>query len=354
MFYKISIRPFFFLIDAESIHNFILNFLSKATFLYPLIKLIYYPKVRSEINIGNLKFRNPLGLAAGFDKNGIAIRFFEALGFSHMEVGTVTPLPQQGNDRPRIFRLKKDHALINRLGFNNKGADEVKKNILEARKFTGKDFIIGVNIGKNKNTAIKDAFNDYKICFEKLYDAADYFTINISSPNTEGLRKLQEEQYLDTLLFEIQKLNKEISKSKSSTNKCIFLKIAPDLSDEMIKMIFNVTLKNDLTGIVATNTTVERINLNTNIIEQCGLSGKPLKLLSDAVLERLNELNKTGALILIGAGGIFDRKDFNDKRNAGASLVQLYTGFIYEGPAVVKKILKDEPRRAQRTQRSLG
>ncbi len=340
MFYKIFIRPILFLFDAESVHDFILNLLSRSTFLYSLLRLIYAPETNAGTTVNGLKFKNALGLAAGFDKNGITIRFFEALGFSHIEIGTVTPLPQTGNDKPRVFRLKKDYALINRLGFNNKGADVIRTNILEAKKFVSREFIIGVNIGKNKITAIKDAFNDYKICFEKLYDAADYFTLNISSPNTEGLRRLHEEQYLDDLLLEIQNLNKEISKSKNSSLKCIFLKIAPDLSDEMITMIYNVSLKNELTGIVATNTTVERVSFSTSNSEHGGLSGKPLKLMSDRVLNKLKELNKNNLLILIGAGGVFDKNDFEDKVRSGASLVQIYTGFIYEGPAIVKKIMK--------------
>lgn len=327
--------------DAESVHNFVLKFLSEAVFLYPLFKRIYSPRKISEVFINEIKFKNKLGLAAGFDKNGIAIRFWESIGFSHMEVGTVTPLPQTGNDRPRIFRLKNDEALINRLGFNNKGADEIRYNILEAKKLTGKDFVIGVNIGKNKATPVKDAVIDYRICFEKLYDAADYFTINISSPNTEGLRLLQEEQHLDKLLSEIQKLNIEISKSKSSSLKCIFLKIAPDITEEMAEMIYNVSVNNNITGIIATNTTVQRIKLKTAINEQGGLSGKPLKQMSDNILKKLNVLNSknNNALILIGVGGVFSRSDFEDKINSGALLVQIYTGFIYEGPSVLRNIL---------------
>ncbi|MEZ4689666.1 MAG: quinone-dependent dihydroorotate dehydrogenase [Ignavibacteria bacterium] len=237
MFYKIFIRSILFLFDAESIHNFTLNFFSKATFLYPILKLIFSPESDSVAELKGLKFKNRLGLAAGFDKNGIAIRFWEALGFSHLEVGTVTPLPQPGNPKPRIFRLKEDEAIINRLGFNNKGAEEVRRNILEARKLTGKDFVIGVNIGKNKNTPIKEAVNDYKKCFEKLFDVADYFTINISSPNTEGLRLLQEEEYLDELLSEIKDLNDLISRSNSEQPKSVFLKIAPDLTPDMTGLI---------------------------------------------------------------------------------------------------------------------
>ncbi|MDZ4711406.1 MAG: quinone-dependent dihydroorotate dehydrogenase [bacterium] len=342
MFYKILIRPVFFILDAEAVHNFVLKFFSKAAFAYPLLKFIYAPKNNLPVKTGDLIFKNLLGLAAGFDKNGIAIRFWEAIGFSHVEVGTVTPLSQTGNPKPRIFRLKKDHALINRLGFNNKGAEQINKNIEIARRHTGKDFIIGVNIGKNKNTPIKDAFNDYRTCFEKLYDAADYFTINISSPNTEGLRTLHEKEHLDHLLSEIQLLNTEISAVKNCKLKKIFLKIAPDISTEMIEMIFHLSIKNKITGIVATNTTVERAELKSRTNENGGLSGKPLKAMSDKVLSKFNDLvnaNPEAPLMLIGVGGVFGRNDFNDKMNSGASLIQVYTGFIYEGPAIIKKIL---------------
>ena len=342
MFYKILIRPLLFLFDPEVIHNYILNIVSKHSLLYPVFRIFYSPGDINSVLISDLKFKNRLGLSAGFDKNGIALRFWESLGFSHVEVGTVTPLPQPGNEKPRIFRLKKENALINRLGFNNKGADELKKNIIEARKFTGNDFIVGVNIGKNKDTSIKNAFEDYKICFEKLYDEADYFTINISSPNTEGLRLLHEEQYLDTLLSELQKLNHHISDLKSSDVKCIFLKIAPDINNEMIESVYRTAVKNNISGIVATNTTVQRPKIKSDLDEQGGLSGKPLKSMSDKVLKKLNELNKKNLLnplILIGAGGVFSKKDFDDKINNGASLVQVYTGFIYEGPSLIKKIL---------------
>jgi len=342
LFYKILIRPLLFLFDPEDIHNFIMNFVSKNSLLYPVFRIFYSPEDKNSVLISDLKFKNRLGLSAGFDKNGIALRFWESLGFSHVEVGTVTPLSQHGNEKPRIFRLIKENALINRLGFNNNGADDIKKNIAEARKFTGSDFIIGVNIGKNKDTSIKNAFEDYKICFEKLYDEADYFTLNISSPNTEGLRLLHEEQYLDTLLSELQKLNHYISDLKSSDVKCIFLKIAPDINNEMIESVYRTAAKNHISGIVATNTTVQRPKIKSDLNEQGGLSGKPLKSMSDKVLKKLNELNKKNLLnplILIGAGGVFSKKDFDDKINNGASLVQIYTGFIYEGPSMIKKIL---------------
>lgn len=304
---------------------------------------MYSPVKQNEISLNNLKFKNRVGLAAGFDKNGVALGLWDCLGFSHAEIGTVTPLPQPGNDKPRIFRLKKDYALINRLGFNNPGADKVRENILEGRKLISKDFIVGVNIGKNKDTHIKDAVSDYKICFEKLYDAADYFTLNISSPNTEGLRTLHEENYLNELLSELQFLNKNISDSKSVSLKPVFLKIAPDLNFEMIQTVYKVAVKNKITGIIATNTTVERPDLKSDINENGGLSGIPLKKMSDKVLKKLFELNEKNPdkkLILIGSGGIFSKEDLLFKEKYGASLIQIYTGFIYEGPGILKKLLK--------------
>lgn len=346
MLYKIFIRPVLFLLDPEAAHNFILKFLSRARFLYPVIRFIFSTDRNKEILIGNLKFRNPLGLAAGFDKNGIAIGLWEAMGFSHVEVGTVTPLPQAGNSKPRIFRLKKDMALINRLGFNNSGADEVRENIIASRKYASDDFLVGVNIGKNRITPIKEAFRDYKICFEKLFDVADYFSINISSPNTEGLRKLHEEQYLDQLLSEIQDLNLKMSNEKNSMPLNIFLKISPDLDSEMIEMVYKLSVRNNISGIIATNTTIERPELNSRVTPEGGLSGKPLKNISDRVISQLNKLNnsrpETERIILIGVGGVFSGSDFSEKINCGASLVQLYTGMIYEGPGIVKKILKHE------------
>ncbi len=342
MLYKFLIRPFLFLFDPEEIHNFIIRFVSEYAILYPLYEFLYSPEKSSGILIGNLNFKNKLGLAAGFDKNGKAIRFWEKIGFSHIEVGTVTPLPQPGNKKPRIFRLKKDFAIINRMGFNNSGAEEVRKNIFQAKKFTGKDFIIGVNIGKNKDTPLKEAFCDYKKCFETLFDAADYFTINISSPNTEGLRLLHEEVYLDKLLSEIQKINNELSNSKSVVPKNIFLKIAPDLNLEMVITVYKLALKNKITGLIATNTTVRRRKLKSTITEEGGLSGKPLKSMSEKILKKLNELNSINTanpLTLVATGGVFSKKDFEDKINSGASLVQIYTGFVYEGPSIIKKIL---------------
>lgn len=335
--YKIIIRPILFLFDSENVHNFTLAFVSKFTFLYPLFKILFGSNKKEPVNINRLTFKNRLGLAAGFDKNAIALRFWNSLGFSHAEVGTVTPLPQSGNSKPRLFRLKKDEAIINRMGFNNKGADEISQNILKAKKYLPKDFIVGVNIGKNKDTPNEKAADDYITCFKKMYDAADYFTINISSPNTKGLRELQEEASLRELLTKIRNLNKSLSEFRDEKN--VFVKIAPDINDEQIKTIYSIVNESGITGIILTNTTLARKNLKTKINEAGGLSGRPLKKMADDVLNKFYKLNEGNQRILIGVGGVFSKNDFHEKINNGASLVQVYTGMIYEGPGIIKKIL---------------
>lgn len=336
------IRPILFLFDPEKVHNFTMGFLSRMKFLYPFLRLLYNPGKSKQIEISGLRFRNRLGLAAGLDKNGAAIRAWDAMGFSHIEVGTVTPLAQPGNEKPRIFRLKKDKALINRLGFNNQGAEKVRENILSAKKKVSKDFIIGVNIGKNKITQLENAKDDYMKCLKILFDAADYFTINISSPNTEQLRELHKEEHLDQLLAEFVKMNKELAMEHRVNERPIFLKIAPDLENEGIEVILRLALKSGIDGIVATNTTISREGLSEPINETGGLSGKPIKEKADDVLKKLNELNlqnEKGKMVLIGVGGVFGKDDFNDKMNSGAVFVQVYTGLIYEGPRIIKKIL---------------
>jgi dihydroorotate dehydrogenase len=229
------------------------------------------------------------------------------------------------------------------MGFNNNGADELYKNIQKAKKKIKQDFVIGVNIGKNKTTPLENAAEDYKLCLEKLYDTADFFTVNISSPNTEGLRKLQGEKYLDELLNEISSKNRELANIKKVNPKIIFLKIAPDLSDIEIEQIYNLVAKHNISGIIATNTTISIEGLNAETQEEGGMSGMPLKEMSDAVLKKLNALNlknQNTKISLIGVGGIFSSQDNIDKLSSGAELVQIYTSFIYEGLNIVKKILK--------------
>ena len=341
MIYRM-IRSLLFKIDPEVVHNIIFGVLPWFKWTFPLLRPFYsFEEVSNEFTVMGLHFRNRLGVAAGLDKNGDMIEFWDAVGFSHIEVGTVTPLPQPGNPKPRLFRLIKDKGIINRMGFNNVGAEKLRKRILKAKKRVRKDFMIGVNIGKNKVTPLENAFDDYAKCIDVLYDAADFFTINISSPNTPGLRTLQGDEQLNTLLFEIIMKRNEIVKSTKQAEKCIFLKIAPDLTDEEIESVYKTALNYGLNGIVATNTTITRENLLTDIKEDGGLSGKPIKGLSDRVLRKLNELNGDNKdFILVGVGGVFDKSDYKDKMILGADLVQVYTGLIYEGFGITNKILK--------------
>jgi len=340
MIYKKFIRPLLFLFKPEFVHNFVICMAN----ILPLRKKSY---VSDEIDgknfsfkLGYLNFKNRLGLAAGMDKDAKAIKLWNKLGFSHVEVGTVTPMPQSGNPKPRLFRLVKDEAIINRMGFNNQGPEKVRLNILRAKKKTHNGIIVGVNIGKNMNTPVKNASEDYQKCMEILYDSADYFSLNVSSPNTEGLRDLQSEKYLDELLAKINAKNSELSLKYKIPRRIIFLKVAPDLLNEEIEFIFNTAVKNEIDGIIATNTTIRRENIVCNINEEGGLSGKPLKKLSNEILIKFSVLNSENKLTLIACGGVFDKNNFKEKIKLGAELVQIYTGFVYEGPGIIKKILQ--------------
>jgi len=338
--YKSVIRPLFFLLSPEKAHKFALSSLSifgKTPLFNTLIKKFF--TVQSPIlnrSIAGLNFENPVGLAAGFDKDADAFDEFGLLGFGFVEIGTVTPLAQLGNPSPRLFRLKKDNALINRMGFNNNGVDNAV-NKLKNRK--NKKLIIGGNIGKNKITPLEKAENDYVISFEKLFPHVDYFVINVSSPNTPNLRKLQDKEPLTKLINKILSLNKLKPKQKP-----IFLKIAPDLTNTQLDDIVEIANNTDLSGIIATNTTIERSNLNEYQsslakIGPGGLSGKPLKNRSNEIIKYLrNNLYKNKAII--GVGGISDEQDAIEKLNAGADLIQVFTGFIYEGPSLIKRINK--------------
>jgi len=294
-----------------------------------------YANPSLEKEVFGLKFKNPVGLAAGFDKNAEYIHEMAALGFGFIEIGTVTPRPQPGNDKPRMFRLTKDEALINRMGFNNQGVDVAA---LRLKYFTDRNgLIIGGNIGKNKITPNEDAVNDYIICFDKLFDVVDYFVVNVSSPNTPGLRDLQEKEPLKHILNTLQKRNESHEKPKP-----ILLKIAPDLTDSQLDDIIEIVIDTKIAGVIATNTTINREGLKSSsslLSESGGLSGKPLSVRSTEVIRYLSE--KSGkAFPIIGVGGIHSSADALSKIQAGASLVQVYTGMIYEGPQLIKAICK--------------
>jgi dihydroorotate dehydrogenase len=305
------------------------KFVARRTALSPFGKLERF----------GLKFANPVGLAAGFDKNGTAARALAALGFGFIEVGSATSEPQPGNPRPRLFRLPRDRALINRAGFNNCGARQLAENIKRHRP----DCVLGVNIGKSRRIAIEDAIPDYLETFEAVYDVADYLAINVSSPNTPNLRELQRPEILKNLLESLQRRNAALARQCAlSKPKPLLLKIAPDLTEAEIESIVEVGMGLGISGIIATNTSVRRDDLLTSneYLEACGeggLSGAPLRQRSNQIIALIYRLT-AGALPIIGVGGVFTAEDAWEKIRAGASLIQLYTGFIYEGPNVARRI----------------
>ena len=337
--YQYLIRPFLFLFDPEQIHHFtflLLKVAGKIPGLISLLKKFFVVennKLKRELF--GIQFNNPVGLAAGFDKDAKLIDELTAFGFGFIEIGTVTPKPQQGNDKPRLFRLPKDQSLINRMGFNNSGVS-VAVERLKKRK---SKVIIGGNIGKNKVTPNENAFDDYKICFEELYPYVDYFVVNVSSPNTPGLRELQEKEPLKKLLMGVKQLS--LAKAKP---KPILLKIAPDLTETQLIDIVEILMETKTDGVIATNTTISRENLITvkSEIEEIGnggLSGKPLAKRSNEVISFLRaRLGKNYPII--GVGGIMSVNDALEKMKAGADLIQIYTGFVYEGPGFIKRINK--------------
>jgi dihydroorotate dehydrogenase len=331
--YKLLIRPLLFLFDPEKVHYFtfsLIRFFNKIGF-GSLFKLIYEVKdARLEREVFGIKFKNPVGLAAGFDKDAKLYQELSNFGFGFIEIGTLTPVGQEGNPKKRLFRLKEDSAIINRMGFNNGGVLEAVERL---KKNNG--VLIGGNIGKNKVTPNEDAVNDYEICYEALFPYVDYFVVNVSSPNTPNLRALQEKEPLTKLLQVLQNLN-----SKKQIPKPILLKIAPDLTDEQLLDIIEIVNETKIAGVIATNTTLSREGLQSeNKAEMGGLSGKPLTKRSTEVIRFLSEKSNK-SFPIIGVGGIHSADDAIEKLEAGASLVQLYTGFIYEGPALVKAINK--------------
>ena len=337
MLYKSLIRKLFFLLNPECAHSLVFRFLKIFQAVTPLLKLNYKlsHKYDSPVTVAGITFPNRIGIAAGLDKDAEVFDALGSLGFGHIEIGTLTPKPQPGNPRPRLFRLVTDKVLINRMGFNNKGSKDAVKRL--AKKKT--PVIIGGNIGKNKVTPNEQATQDYLTAFDDLYPYVDYFVVNVSSPNTPGLRELQSKKPLTELLSALQQKNKTMPKPKP-----IFLKIAPDLTFEQIDDIIEIVNTTGIAGIIATNTTITRDNLKTpqsriKEIGNGGLSGLPLKYKSTEIIKYIKQ--KSGnKFAIIGVGGIFTPQDAIEKLEAGADLVQILTGFIYEGPAIAKKISK--------------
>jgi dihydroorotate dehydrogenase len=341
------IRTLLFLFPPESVHHFtmfILNGISASRAgRFLLRKAFSYPEPSLRTKFAGLSFKNPVGLAAGFDKNALYLRSLETLGFGFVEIGTVTPIAQRGNPKPRLFRLKKDTALINRMGFNNQGVEIVSRRLKDwkDKKLNpgNEPLIIGGNIGKNKITSNENAWQDYAICFEKLFPYVDYFVVNVSSPNTPGLRELQEKDSLRKILSKLQDLNK-----KQARQKPLFLKIAPDLSWAQLDDVIDLATEIGLDGLVVSNTSISREGLKTTKekLEKKGaggLSGSPIRNKSTELIEYISK--KTGGLLpIIGSGGIHSAEDAIEKMTAGAGLIQIWTGFIYEGPGLVKRILK--------------
>lgn len=337
--YKSLLRPLLFKLSAESAHHFTFSLL-KWAFKIPGKKAVFkkifdfeHPLLEREVF--GLKFKNPVGLAAGFDKDARLVDELACLGFGFIEIGTITPKPQPGNPIPRLFRLPNDKAIINRMGFNNEGMEAAVKR-LKKRK-TG--ILIGGNIGKNKTTPNESADLDYELAFNALYEFVDYFVVNVSSPNTPNLRELQEKEPLKNLLVKIKLLN-----GQKKAPKPILLKIAPDLSNQQLDDIVSIVLETKIDGVIATNTTISRQNLVTpdeeiEKIGMGGLSGAPLKQRSTEVINYIHTKSE-GAFPIIGVGGIHSPDDALEKLKAGATLIQLYTGFIYEGPGLIKRINK--------------
>ncbi len=362
--YKI-LRTVLFAFDPEWVHYFSmkgLRFICKLPFGKRLLTAAFRPKIASlPVSLLGMTFPNIVGLGAGFDKNASYLNELEALGFGFVEIGTVTPLAQAGNDKPRLFRLPKDKALINRMGFNNDGVEIISNRLKswnEKLRVTGyglgvgghelnnpkpairnPKLIIGGNIGKNKLTPNEEAWKDYNICFNALHDHVDYFVVNVSSPNTPGLRELQEKGSLRKILTQLQ-----IQNNSFEIQKPILLKIAPDLTIEQIDDVIDLAMEIKLDGLVACNTSIGREQLQTanplvNAIGAGGLSGLPLKNRSTEIVQYIQQKTR-GQLPVIASGGIFTGTDAKEKLNAGATLVQVWTGFVYEGPGIVKSICK--------------
>lgn len=333
------LRKILFQFEPEKVHYWttdMLRFVLKLPFAKGIFKSLFFVEdKRLERTIAGLKFKNPVGLAAGFDKNARMFNDLYYCGFGFIEIGTLTPVGQPGNEKPRLFRIKDDAGIINRMGFNNEGVEEAITHLKNKKV----DILIGGNIGKNKVTPNEEATNDYILCFDALFPYVDYFVVNVSSPNTPNLRDLQEKEPLKLLLSTLQAKNEEQAKSKP-----IFLKIAPDLSDSQLDDIVEIMDETKIAGVIATNTTIQRDHLVTNkaaveAIGAGGVSGKPVTKRSTEVIRYLSQKSHQ-SFPIIGVGGIHSEQDALEKLEAGASLLQIYTGFIYEGPGLVKRINK--------------
>jgi dihydroorotate dehydrogenase len=337
--YKLFIRPFLFLFDPEKIHYItfsLIRFLCKVPLMALIFRSIYkIEDKRLEKTLFGITFKNPVGLAAGFDKNAVLFNELANFGFGFIEIGTVTPLGQEGNPKKRLFRLKEDNGIINRMGFNNDGLEIA---IQQLKKNKGK-LIIGGNIGKNTQTSSENYTTDYELCFKGLYPFVDYFVLNVSCPNVGSHAKLNDKSYLIELITAIQKLN-----NQEIIQKPILLKIAPDLNNNQLDEIIELVAETKIDGVIASNTSTTRNNLKASNrllkeIGNGGLSGQPIKELSTKIIKYLAQ-NSNKAFPIIGVGGIHSAEDALEKIEAGADLVQIYTGFIYEGPGLIKKINK--------------
>ena len=334
------VKKYLFTLDPEIAHERTIAALkfAKRTKMTSVLRAQYtVHDERLDTELWGIRFPNPVGLAAGFDKNAEVYEALASLGFGFVEVGTITPLAQPGNDKPRLFRLVEDEAVINRMGFNNKGSEQAANNLEHYQKA---GIPIGINIGKNKITPNEKAASDYTVCLERLYQYGHYFVINVSSPNTPNLRDLQATDELRALVREIQRKKKALEETGANP-KPVLLKVAPDMTDEQMHDIVQLALSEGLSGIIATNTTISREGLKNETFQQesGGLSGKPLKERSTRWIKEIYE-EVGGRFPIIGVGGIFTGDDAYEKIRAGASLVQVYTGMIYEGPGIVKKINK--------------
>ena len=340
VFYKTLIRPLLFLRDAEKTHEQTLSLLSHLTLLEGALEpLCRVEDERLTVQLGSLTFSNPVGLAPGFDKNAVALKILPGFGFGFIEIGAVTAQAQPGNPKPRLFRLPKDWALINRLGFNNEGAVAISERLDRWQKRGELPRIpVGINIGRSKLVENRDAVADYLFTFERLHPYGDYFTLNVSSPNTPNLRDLQEKGHLQELLAAVRKKNQEIATQRKVQSKPILVKIAPDMEFGQLDEIIKVLQSQQVSAIVATNATAFlREGLLTRTNEPGGLSGKPLKARATEFIHHIYEVTQ-GNLAIIGSGGVFSPEDAYEKITAGATAVQVYTGFVYEGPALVRKI----------------